>query len=201
MKLLKQIESIIVISKTGNSKLRKQGLFYCPICKESVIKDFDNGKKMEVCSPKCKTFPTKHNLSNTPIYICWNNLKRRCTNPNDVAYKYYGAKGITFDPSWITFEGFYRDMGMTYKDGLTIDRINVDLGYNKDNCQWLSMNDNRIKNRIKPIAKYTLTGDFICVYESAAEACRQGEAINSTALTRVARKERPTYKGFVWEYV
>lgn len=201
MQLLKKLSSISVTSKTGNTKLRTQGLFHCPQCKQEVVKDLNNGKKMEVCSPQCKTNTGKHNLSGKPIYTTWNNMKIRCTSGTSKAVKYYFEKGITFDPKWETFEGFYEDMGLTYRDGLTLDRIDPNKGYNKENCQWITMEENRIKDRIKAIAKYTLEGEFIVSYSSAADACRAGEAKNSTSLTRVARGERETYLGYVWKFL
>lgn len=62
-------------------------------------------------------------------------MKRRCTNPNSIEWSNYGARGITFDPAWKNFENFLADMGEA-PEGLTLDRINTNGNYTKDNCRW-----------------------------------------------------------------
>ena len=78
---------------------------------------------------------TKHNLYGTPSYRIWNGMKNRCINKRDKHYKDYGERGITVCDKWLTFEGFYDDMGER-PIGLTLDRKDNDKGYNKENCQW-----------------------------------------------------------------
>lgn len=65
----------------------------------------------------------------------WYSMRKRCLNPNDRAYKWYGAKGITIDPRWNKFENFLSDMGER-PEGMTLDRIDSTKGYNAKNCRW-----------------------------------------------------------------
>lgn len=81
---------------------------------------------------------TKHNLGHTRIYQTWKSIKRRCYGKNTVAYKNYGARGITVCQEWLSdFNNFYNwAISNGYQDDLSIDRIDVNKGYSPDNCHW-----------------------------------------------------------------
>ncbi len=66
----------------------------------------------------------------------WVGMKARCLNPNNKRYHLYGARGITFDPTWVEFENFVTDMGLCPK-GYSIEREDNDGNYRKENCHWL----------------------------------------------------------------
>jgi hypothetical protein len=79
-------------------------------------------------------------------YAVWCNMINRCTNPNVASYVDYGARGITVCVRWLhSFSAFLDDMGEP-PPGLTIDRLNNDAGYFKENCAWRTRLD-QARNR------------------------------------------------------
>ena len=93
-------------------------------------------------------------------YYSWASIKQRCSNQNNPGYKWYGAKGITYDKKWDTFKGFWEDMADGYADNLTIDRINGRGNYEKSNCRWITHKaqcNNRSSNNMVTIDGITKT--------------------------------------------
>lgn len=77
-----------------------------------------------------------HGMTDTRIYQIWSDMKTRCDNPDNNFYNDYGGRGISYDLKWKTFEGFLEDMQEGYSDDLTLDRVDVNGGYTKQNCRW-----------------------------------------------------------------
>lgn len=86
-----------------------------------------------------------HGKCNTKTYNTWRAMKERCLNKNSRGYKFYGSKGITVCEKWLTFEGFFEDMG-SRPEGTTLDRMDRKQGYYKENCRWVGSNI-QAKNR------------------------------------------------------
>ena len=102
-------------------------------------------------SQQCKECAVvKHNMHKTPTYRTYRSMLARCNNPMNTNYPRYGGRGIAVDSSWLTFEAFLRDMGER-PNGATLDRINNEKGYSKENCRWAdakTQSNNTSFNRI-----------------------------------------------------
>jgi len=92
------------------------------------------------------------NGKSTKEYHIWMGMRDRCRNPNNKAYRFYGAKGITVCKRWDEdFSNFLADMGKRPSPAHSIDRIKSTGNYEPSNCRWATMKEqqnNRIDNRI-----------------------------------------------------
>lgn len=75
--------------------------------------------------------------SHNPAYGNYVAMKARCINKKARVYKYYGGKGIKVCDRWLeSFDNFLEDMGPRPSKKHSIDRIDNDKGYFKENCRW-----------------------------------------------------------------
>lgn len=103
---------------------------------------------------KIKESLIKHGMCKTSTYNAWVGILQRCNNPRNQDYHNYGGRGIAVCDRWLKFENFISDMGLK-PTGLTIDRINNNLGYFKENCRYASSIE---QNRNRRVQKNNTTG-------------------------------------------
>lgn len=86
--------------------------------------------------------------SYTRLYSIWGTMRQRCNNPKNSSYRYYGGRGIKVCWRWnYSFEEFEKwALSHGYQEGLTIDRIDVNKGYQPTNCQWITRSENSKKD-------------------------------------------------------
>ena len=87
---------------------------------------------------KCKG---KHNSSKTKLYRTYYRIKNRCYNKKFPNYEIYGGRGIKMCNEWLNDFTKFKDWALKngYKEGLSIDRINVNGNYEPSNCRWVTM--------------------------------------------------------------
>ncbi len=126
-----------------------------------------------------KTSIIKHGLSKTSVYNSWMCMLSRCYNKKSDKYIYYGARGILVEEKWHSFLCFLDDMGFPER-GMTLDRIDVNKNYCKENCRWATRLE-QARNRRK---RGTVKKDRPATIRGSINPCKVcGKPVKSTFST------------------
>lgn len=130
-------------------------IWHCQ-CDCGVIKDLPTGNltsgntmscgclKVDAIASRCTT----HGKSKSKLYSVWGSMKDRCYRESDKAYINYGGRGIKVYDSWRNSFDEFRKWAIEsgYRDGLTIERKDVNGNYCPENCCWIPKSE-QPKNR------------------------------------------------------
>lgn len=137
----------------------------------------------------CGCLIEHHGLRKSKLYGVWNTMKNRCLNPNVKCYKSYGGRGISVCDEWknsfTKFSEWSFENG--YKEGLTLDRIDVNRNYEPSNCRWVDMktqNNNRRNN-----VKIDIDGEVHSIIEWSRISGRSRQAISRRYKKGIRGKE------------
>lgn len=139
------------------------------------------------CGCLCVERSTKHGMRSTRFYRIYIGIINRCNRIIDKSYPTYGGRGIKC--LWSTFEEFGDDMYESYlkhceefgEKDTTIDRIDVNGNYCKENCHWatvIEQANNRRNNHLVEVDGEVLT---------VPEAARKYNINYNTIKTRLRR--------------
>lgn len=131
------------------------------------------------------------------IYRRWQHMIQRCHNPNDGDYSHYGERGITVCDIWRqSFQSFLDDMGLPPSDAHTLDRIDNNKGYSKDNCRWATPSQQ--SNNRRNTKQLTIKG----ITRPLSEWCALAGIGSKTVLYRLKHRgmthEEAVYTPLTW---
>lgn len=90
----------------------------------------------------------------SPTYCTWQAMRQRCSNPKSPDWAVYGGRGIKVCERWMnSFPKFLSDMGER-PEGCSLDRIDVDGDYCKENCRWATPKEQALNMRTTHLIKY-----------------------------------------------
>ena len=159
-----------LICKTRKIKDSWKGLFECPFCGkefEAYVTNVMRGKQRSCGCAKGKLAVAtrgSHGDTHTRLYRIYRHIQERCYSPNCKEFKWYGARGIECEfESYEDFKEFALANG--YSDELTVERIDVNGNYSRDNVTFIPL-QLQARNTRKSI-KITYKGLTLCAAEWA----------------------------------
>lgn len=157
-----------VISFYDFKNARARWLCQCDCGKQKIVYSSDlrsHNVKSCGCLLHKKISKIKSDNSTKRLHYIYYNIKQRCYNEKNPAYKYYGGKGITMCNEWLndinTFCKWAIEKG--YSDNLTIERIDVNGNYEPDNCKWITKTQQGYNKNNSVL--YTINNQTKCLSE------------------------------------
>lgn len=86
------------------------------------------------------------------LYQTWMGMMKRCYDPNDDSYRFYGEKGVSVSKEWHDFSCFVKDVQnipqwwykLNNPKDFTLDKDYFGSNqYNKESCVWLHHKENK----------------------------------------------------------
>lgn len=121
---------------------------------------------------------TTHGRSDSRAFKTWVHMRDRCNNPSNPGFHNYGGRGIGICERWSEFANFYEDMGDP-PVGFTLDRIDNEGGYCKENCRWADKKTQAANTR--KAFKVHCDGEVISISELARREGRCGATLRARA--------------------
>lgn len=125
-------------------------------CECGVEKDVGINSLLRGTSKSCGCLTGNTNnvngLSKTPEWHCYHGMKSRCLDINQQSFEYYGGRGIKICDRWLEPKGkgflnFLEDMGKRPSVKHSLDRVDVNGDYCKDNCRWTTRSIQTVNRR------------------------------------------------------
>jgi hypothetical protein len=147
----------------------RKGKTWCSTkCECGKVSDHQLGSVVRGAAASCGC-RGKPNISvNKREWRIWWNIQERCYLSCHQSFKDYGGRGIEMCKEWKdSFEAFFRDMGKAPSEKHSINRINNDGNYCKENCRWATPKEQgRNKRNNKRI---NFLGKDVCISEVVEE--------------------------------
>lgn len=145
----------------------------------------------------CKFLPVDDTKSS--LMRRWDNINQRCHNPKSNNYKSYGQRGIRNDfKDFIEFYNFFYPELSKHPE-YTIDRIDVNGNYSKDNCRLITDKDQH--SNMQATLYFIGTDGQKTVYSNNAMEFARKYNLNGNAISNCCRGSSKSSGGWTFKKI
>jgi len=185
--VMKKLKDLGYVYTNKDHRKVHKFLCYCGNIKEIPLRNvLSKNTKSCGCLRKENKYNFKHGLKKHRLYNTYTGMIRRCHSKDDNNYKDYGGRGITVCDRWKDIKTFVSDMSSSHKNGLTLDRIDNDGNYCKENCRWATPKQQTRNKRVNVVYKG----------ECAVDAAKRLGGCKSLVIMRIWRSKWSLEKAF-----
>lgn len=128
-----------------------------------TFKEYNDKRRVYIHGMTLKELYSKYDCAKRLLNV-YNKIISRCEKPNDLVYRWYGAKGVTVCKEWrddfLNFMNWCIENGYDMKKSRTeqtIDRINPFKGYSPENCRLIPLREQH-RNKRKSYMRKLING-------------------------------------------
>lgn len=194
------LEILEIIPPTKGSGKPTQYKVKCSIC--GRIKTMSGSRLFSKNGTTHKACGQGLKLINKRFYRIWCNMRTRTTNKNHEHYNDYGGRGISSN-AFENFIDFYDSLYESYieacnifdENNVSLERLNVDEDYTKENCTWIHISDQQGNKRSTVEFSITFPNGKTEIHKNISKFANEN-GLNINSLTDLINGRLKTYKGF-----
>ena len=108
-----------------------------------------------------------HGDTGTRLHSIWKSMRYRCSTPKWKPYRWYGARGVKVCDEWNNSYLAFKRWALLngYKEGLELERIDVNGNYEPSNCKWITHHEQTLNRRDTLYVRFSDTLETIRLYD------------------------------------
>lgn len=186
------------------NRSQKVYLMKCTICgREKEMKGYVVKSGTGISHKACgKGLKTKDEI----FYSRWQAMRTRTTNENYWAFSEYGGRGINSD-EFENFIDFYDLMYESFlvaaekfgKKNVSLERIDNNKSYSKDNCKWIHIKEQQSNQRKVKMFKAISPSGEVYITRNVTKFCEE-HGLNRQTVSDVLNGRSTNHKGWKFTY-